>query len=373
MEEKKENTDLKKKKVISGSSSVINSEMENDNFEFINESKNREEKLLKQRKDQNENKTQMIKNYIYQIILFLIFLAWQIGIYIYYYNRMTLYGNIATYEYYVSMYASNFLFLFISVREYAFGKKVMFYNVPSDEYLKETLPNYYSVYSESEQKKDIYRVYFPNSYEDFLNYLYNEKICDFINIYNHEIPFANTNCDIFLYGSSKFGFFTLLAAFIEEIRTLKDNIDYYYKIAEEKNFIYNESLYKDVRGFYGEFYQQYENNLDEYYKYNPINALQTNLHKTLLITYLYINTQVYTSLISESLKQFEEIFKKYNSINLILNIIFLSVVALGYIFVWIPCLLYINKNLGKVKNMIYIIPSELLMNINNINNLLELE
>ena len=270
------------------------------------------------------------------------------------------------------MFASNFLFAFISIREYAFGKNVMFYNVSSDEFLSNTLINFYKIYAETGKQKDIYRVYFPESYQDFLNYLYNGKVCEFINIYTHEYPHANTNCDIFLFGSSKFGFFNLLTTFIEELRILKDRIDYYYEIAEEKNFTYNESLYNDPRGFYKEYIEQFGNN-SEYNKYNPINVLNVEAHRSCLITYLYINTQVYNSLISESLQEFEDIFKKYNSINLILNIVFLVVVGLGFIFVWIPFLLYINNNFGKIKNMIYIIPSELLMNIPNINNLLEIE
>ena len=56
LEEKKENNDLKKRKVTSNSSSVNDSEIENNNFRFINESKIREEKILKERKDKNENK-----------------------------------------------------------------------------------------------------------------------------------------------------------------------------------------------------------------------------------------------------------------------------------------------------------------------------
>ena len=255
LEEKKENNDLKKRKIASYSSSVNSSEIENDTFRFINDNKIREEKILKQRKHQNENRIRTIKNYIYQTILFLIFFAWQIGIYIYYYNRMTLYGQIATYEYYVSMYASNFLFLFISVREYAFGKKVMFYNKTSDVFLEDNFINFYSKYYETRKRKDIYRIYFPQSYQNFLNYLYNDKVCEFIDNYNQNYPNAKTNCDIFFSGSSKYGFIALLVYFVEELRTLKDNIDHYYKIADEKNFTYNESLYHDPNGLYEELYK----------------------------------------------------------------------------------------------------------------------
>ena len=86
------------------------------------------------------------------------------------------------------MYASNFLFIFISFREYIFDRKSKFLNQTVDEYLDYTLDNYYTIFSESSRLKDIYRLYFPDSYQDFLNYLYNEKLCEFIGQYNSMIP-----------------------------------------------------------------------------------------------------------------------------------------------------------------------------------------
>ena len=134
---------------------------------------------------------------------------------------------------------------------------------------------------------------------------------------------------------------------------MKYLIDDYYDKAEKRNFTYNESLYNDPNGFYEEFYNQYENNIDEYGRYNPGNILRYNSHKRLLITYLYINTQVYNFLISESLNQFEQVFSKYNSINLLLNIIFIIVVAFGFLFIWIPFLFNVNKTFIKIKNIWY--------------------
>ena len=118
-------------------------------------------------------------------------------------------------------------------------------------------------------------------------------------------------------------------------------------------------------------YSQYEDNIEEYKKYNPINILKTDSHKQLLIIYLYINTQVFNSLVEESVKLYEQIYEKYNNLNLILNILFIIVVSLGFFLIWVPFLLYLNKNIDKIKNMIYIIPSELLINIADINNLLD--
>ena len=222
--------------------------------------------------------------------------------------------------------------------------------------------------------KDIYRVHFPNSYQVFLNYLYSSKICEFINNYISEYPKeSNTSCETFFFGCPRFNFFDILAMFIEEIRKIRDKIDYYYEIAEKKNYTYNESYFNDPKGLYEEMYKKHENNIDEYKKYNPANILQTDSHKKLLITYLYINTQVYSFLISESLKQFEQVFAKYNSINLLLNIIFIIFVVLVFIILWIPLILYKIKTFEKLKSMLYIIPNDLLINIPDINNLIGID
>ena len=111
---------------------------------------------------------------------------------------MNIYKNLITYDYYISMYASNFLYVFIGLREYAFDKKSKFYNRSIDNYVNETLMNYYYIFSESSDIKDIYRAYFPESYQDFLNDLYTSKICELINIYANTYPDnKNLNCGNF--------------------------------------------------------------------------------------------------------------------------------------------------------------------------------
>ena len=373
LQERKINKDIKEKKISLESSSVNISEIDNENSSFLIDKKNKADKTLQSMNNKKENKKKLNKSFIFQIILFLILFAWQLGAYIYYYQRMNIYKKIILYEYYISMYASNFLFIFISLREYIFDKNYMFYNQTVDEYVNRTLANYYVVLSESAKKKDDYRVFFPESFQIFLNYLYSSKICEFIDIYNQEYPQANKNCTTFFYRSPEFGYFTVLSSFVEELRILRDKIDNYLEIAETKNFTYNESLLNDPHGFYEAHYEKYKDNMEEYKKYNPAKLLNTLPHKRLLITYLYINTQVYNSLISESLKQFDEMFNKYNSSYLTIDIVFLAVIGLGFIFIWTPFIFGENKDFHKIKNMLSIIPSELLMDLPDINILLGLE
>ena len=366
LKERNEEKNLIKNNIFSDSVS----EYLSDN-NFITEKKNKEQKVIKSKIEKVNNNINYKKMYIYIFSLFFILFNFQIAIYIDYYQRMAIFRNVAIYEYYISMYASNFIYIFISLREYIFDKQVTFYNKTVDEYMNTTLSNYYVIFSKSSRMKDIYRVYFPESYQTFLNYLYNQKICEFINDYIKKYSGSNINCNNFFYGSSRFGFFNVLTTFIEEIRSIKDKIDNYYKIAEEKNFTYNESFFNGPNGYYEDYYKQYENNIDEYKKYNPANILRTDSHKKLLITYQYINIKVYSFLISESLNEVENVFSKYNTIDIILNAVFIIFVTLVFSCIWLPLLWYKHKSLCRIKNMIYIIPCELLINGESINNLLE--
>ena len=153
------------------------------------------------------------------------------------------------------MYASNFLYIFLAFREYVFDRKSMFMGHQVDEYVEDTLIRYYVIFANSSRLKDIYRVYFPDSYQKFLNYLYNGKICEFIATYNRQTQNKQLACDEFFYKSSGFGFFTIIATFTEEIRVLKDKADYYYKIADEKNFTYNETYFNCPKSYYDDLYK----------------------------------------------------------------------------------------------------------------------
>ena len=214
LREEKQNKNFIENKISFYSSTINNSE--NDiSYSPVLMGKNNKKEIITQPK--GVNKPNNHKNsYIFQIILFLFLFLWQLIIYIYYYQRISLYEKIATYEYYITMYSANFFFIFIVIREYPFNKKFIFYNKTVDEYIDNDLSNYYIIFSQTSKMKDIYRVYFPNSYQVFLNYLYSSKICEFINNYISEYPKeSNTSCETFFFGCPRFNFFDILAMFID--------------------------------------------------------------------------------------------------------------------------------------------------------------
>ena len=225
----KQNKDSKNERISSNSSSTMYSYKENDNLAFLNNQKKKDDKII-QSKDENIIKKDKIKNNnIFRYILFFIIFICQLAIYFFYYQKINLYKNICTYEYYISMFASHFIYIFVALREYIFDRNSILYNQTVTDYLNKNLANYYVIFSNKSKTKDIYRVYFPDSYQVFLNYLYSSKICEFIDIYSAQYPENfKINCNNFFYGSSKFGFFSLLLTFVEEVRLMKDKINYYY-------------------------------------------------------------------------------------------------------------------------------------------------
>ena len=340
--------------------------------------------LLKQNKEKTtllnkEEKTSnfLIKSKIFGFILFLILLMWQLATYIYYIIRLTTYEDCIQYEYHTSLYASNFIFPFIAMREYIFNKKNIFYNETIDKYIDDTLLNFYVNLTSSSNDKDQYQSHFPTKFKNFLDDLYTDKICELILEFNQSYPNNGfTGCGDFFYGTAKFGFYSVLAMYIEEIRTIRDYVDNLYLEAEKNNFAYNESYFQDPKGNYERFKQKYNTSAEVFNKYerlNPAHIFSTDTHKTLLIVYRFIISNVFTLLIDESIETFEEMFSETNQVSLIINIVFIIVVSVGFLLIWLPFVLEENETIFKTKNMLSIIPNEILINLPNINIMLGIE
>ena len=291
--------------------------------------------------------------------------------------RLTTYEDCIQYEYHTSLYASNFIFPFIAMREYIFNKKNIFYNETIDKYIDDTLLNFYVNLTSSSNDKDQYQSHFPTKFKNFLDDLYTDKICELILEFNQSYPNNGfTGCDDFFYGTTKFGFYSVLAMYIEEIRTIRDYVDNLYLEAEKNNFAYNESYFQDPKGNYERFKQKYNTSTEVFSKYerlNPAHIFSTDTHKTLLIVYRFIISNVFTLLIDESIETFEEMFSETNQVSLIINIVFIIVVSVGFLLIWLPFVLEENETIFKTKNMLSIIPNEILINLPNINIMLGIE
>ena len=366
-----DNYALQGDKISLDSSSVDESDLDNDIQASSIIKQNKDSKISSNKKEKSGKDYSLLKVKIIGFILFFILLACQYASYIYYFIRLSLYSNCIKYEFYITEYMASFLFPFIGIREYIYDPKKTFYNIPVFQYIDDALSKFYLKLAETSNNKDKYVKYFPDSYTEYLNYLYSEQICEFITKFNEEYPDNGfKGCDEFFYDSAEYGFFTILTMYIEEIRDLRDIVDDYMVKSEARNYTYNESFYNDPTGCYEILYK---NQPEDYYRLNQVNTLRSPLHKTIFIVYRFIIAKVIMITIDKMFLSFEGIFEATTQTSLIINIVFILIVALGFSLIWVPFVLRENETIFKTKNMLSIIPNEILITLPHINVMLGID
>jgi hypothetical protein len=357
-----------------GSTSIDESIIEND---FQNSSimkQNKEKQTTVNTSDKNKGNNLLLQSKILAFILFFILLIWQLVSYLYYYLRLVTYEDCIQYEYYTSLYTSIYIFPFIGLREYLFDRHSVFYGETIDKYTDDILKNFYVKLSERSNQRDQYQGHFPEHFRNFMNELYTTKICKFVLDFNQAYPEnGNYNCSHFFFGSPDYGLLSVLSMYIEEIRSLVDIIDNSYIIANNKNYTYNESYFQDPKGNYERHQSLYNNTPEQYNDYlnlNPTRIIGLERHKNLLIVYRFIISEVLSLLITESYKTFDEMFSDTDNVCLIINIIFIIFVSVGFLLVWLPYVQRENETIFRAKNMLSIIPNEILINLPHINMML---
>ena len=356
------------------SSSIDESVIDNDLQTSSVLKQNKEKQIAINQEEKNNENHFLIKSKIFGFILFFILLLCQIFTYIYYYLRLVTYGDCIEYEYYTAKYASNYIFPFIGIREYVFERENIFKGETINIYVDKTLKDFYIDLTTSANLKDQYQSHFSQEFRNFLNELYTSKICELVMEFNETYPENGfTNCSDFFYGTPDYGFYSVLAMYIEQIRTIRDEVDGLSEVAISKNFSYNESYFQDPKGNYERLKNKYLDRLEEYEHLNPAKIFATETHKMLLIVYRFIISKVLELAINESYNTFEEMFLETDKVSLIINIIFISVVSLGFFLFWLPFVHKENETIFGTKNMLSIIPNEILINLPHINIMLGIE
>ena len=357
---------------ISIDSSSEDSDMENDIGSISSLGKIKDNKMSSAGKARKVKKISQTTTKIWGFIVLFILLAVQIVSYYYYYNRISLYKHFVQYEYYNNKYNSRFLFPFIALREYLYDQKKILLMEEVYQYLDNSLITFYTELANISDYRDKFTAYLPQSYSEFVDSLFRDEQCSFINNFLSEHKNAGFNtCEEFFYNTSNYGFQAVLTTYIEEIRIMRDLEKYYLILAEKNNFTYNESLI----GTAGEnkHYKNITYNktlMDLYNEYNPVLILNETTHKTAVIIYRFIVMKVVQSALDNLFNAIHLAFEDTIKIGLIINIIFIVVVSIGFTSLWLPFVLGENETIFKTKNMLSIIPREVLFTLPHINSML---
>jgi hypothetical protein len=298
-------------------------------------------------KEKKEKVATYSKEKIGGFIILFVLLVIQIFVYYYYYIRLNLYKKCVQYEYYINQYYSLFLFPFIIMREYILRSNISIMESELNGFLENTLNYYYMNLSEISENRDKYAEFLPNSYSEYLEDLYNNKQCSFVESFIHDYHGSEKNftCESFFYNMSHYGFEAITMTFIEDIRIMKD-------LAE--SILYNK-------------------NNDTNKETLLMNILQSDNHKNNVIIYRFVIMEVIRYSLSHLFTSVRENFDETMRISLIINIVFMVFVFIGFSAFWIPFVLGENETIYKTKNMLSIIPKELLISLPDINSMLGID
>jgi hypothetical protein len=360
-------------KISLDSTTIDDSDIDNDIQASSIIKQNKDSKSNISKAEKNIKNYSMIKVKIIGFFIFFILLLYQYSSYIFYYIRLSYYKNGIKYGYYVTDYTSNFFHPFISIREYIYEQNKWFLNIPVSQFVNGYLQKIYVNLTEISNKKEQYAHYFPKEYNEYLNDLYTNQITDFIKDFINEYPESGfIDYKDFFYGASDYGFFSVLTSYIEEIRTLKDIVDEYIIKSRARNFIYNESFFNDPNNVYEDLYER-SGDKNNYRLLNPANAINTTSHKNIFIVFRFVISKVVILSFKKLFSSFETMFFETTKISLVMNIVFIVIAFLGFSLFWLPFVVEINETIFKTKNMLSIIPNEILITLPHINIMLGID
>ena len=277
------------------------------------------------------------------LVIFVVLLAVQIYTYYYLKARLNIYKKYVQYQYYNNQYYSLFLLPFIAIREYIYNPSNTIIDIQLSEYLENTLKNFYINLNEISEHRLEYSNYLSNSYLDYLDDLNNNQQCSFLEEYLKE--YANSNyktCDNFFYNISYYGFNSITITFIEDIRIMKNQIDNIYQININK-------------------------------RVELTNFLQKESYKMNIIIYKFVVMKVIYKSLNKLFETIRFNFDETIKISFIINIIFMVFVFIGFITFWLPFVFEQNETIFKAKNMLNIIPKEVIIDLPNINSKLGID
>ena len=324
-------------------------------------------------KARNVKKNSNLKMKIGGFVVIFILLCVIIFSFGYYYIRNTLYKHYVLYEYYNNQYNSRFLFPFIALREYLYDQKKTLLNQEVDKYLDTSLTDFYKDLAAISNKRDEYTQYLPTSYSVYIDELFRDNQCKFINVFideNHT-NFEYDRCDQFFYNTSTYGFQAVLTTYIEEIRIMRDLQKYYLQNAEIYGFQYNESLIGTI--FQDFLYPKDNETYQLYLQFNPVLILNETTHKNAIIIYRFVVMKIVQAALDNLFDAIHVAFDDTTTVSYIINITFMAVVTIGFFLFWLPFVLGENDTIYKKKNMLSIIPNEVLFTLPHINIMLGID
>ena len=113
--------------------------------------------------------------------------------------------------------------------------------------------------------------------------------------------------------------------------------------------------------------------MELYRKFNPVLILNETTHKNAIIIYRFVVMKIVQSALDNLFDAIHLAFDNTTTVSYVINIAFMAVCVLGFFLFWLPFVLGENDTIYKTKNMLSIIPNEVLFTLPHINIMLGID
>jgi hypothetical protein len=260
----------------------------------------------------------------------------------------------------VSLIENNYLTLFNALREFMFDKHNIIQGYTCDVFLNRTLEDFYDTRQSLQAyiNDNIHRI--PGTYHQLYTHIYVTNACE----HRSEYFATEQQCQQFMSRSTNFGLEVMLTYFVEEIRYAKsltekanidrNNIDYDFNLTYLGTDQYKQQLPNDMSLL----------NIEDYNK-DDVHLNMNIMFNHLIITNHNVLRDNFRNCVNTQLRSMKLTF-------ILVLAAFLGVVVVVYFGVWVPFEKQLNQTIYKTKNMLCIIPKEVLASLTNIHKLLDI-
>jgi hypothetical protein len=272
---------------------------------------------------------------------------------------------IGDYMYHMQHYHNNILSLYNAYREFLFNENSTIFGIPSYEYLVKQENEIYLSNNEDINYLTINNKYIQNLYNNYLE-LKEKGFCSMNITYYFE---SIEDCEEFMGGKDgiiSLNFHILVNDFIEEIRMARN----YIKILLNKKMIVGNLSNKTQLKLIENEYLDLINNKSVIFRMDLFNMNKTHFKLNLIFINI-IQQYIY----KEKNLTFDSIISSISNGHLIYIILIIShilIIILSVFFFWIPKIKYMNIEIYKAKNILSIIPIQILASLPDIKILLNL-
>jgi hypothetical protein len=255
--------------------------------------------------------------------------------------------------------------IFNSLREYLFDINSNVHLQNSYITLHTLLEDIYVIRKNSFTYMNKKRKNLPYNFIEKYNIMNSKSPCDFR---TNQYFISEEECLLFINGATRYGILIMNSYYLEEIRFIKENSMIYVDKTKPMNNLTTTGLEINEKNWPSD-----ENEMENYKKNDPINFfnLESVSDLNILMSSIMIPNFIQLKQITIDVltKFLDEAYFKF----VIMIIIYLSFILLGLFFLWIPFVKNLNSIIYKTKNMLSIIPKEILASLSNIDKLLDMD